>query len=146
MSAETSQNYGNHVRFDKKVTVVMLLSLLTIILGGVSFFTGKPNMLAIAVFISGFASFGAVLTARLYCVGLQDRIIRTEMKIRLRDVLDSDLASRAETLGNSQLIALRFGSDAELPGLVSKVLDENINDLKTIKQMITDWQADYHRV
>jgi hypothetical protein len=42
----------------------------------------------------------------------------------------------------NQLVALRFASDAELPGLAGKVLAENLQDRKTIKQMIQNWQAD----
>ena len=39
-----------------------------------------------------------------------------------------------------QLIALRFASDAELPDLCRKVLDEKIADQKVIKRMIRNWQ------
>jgi hypothetical protein len=44
-----------------------------------------------------------------------------------------------------QLVALRFASDAELPGLARKVLDEKVNDRKTIKKMIQSWQTDLLR-
>jgi hypothetical protein len=40
---------------------------------------------------------------------------------------------------------LRFASDAELPALARKVLEEKMNDRKAIKQLIKDWQADYLR-
>jgi hypothetical protein len=42
----------------------------------------------------------------------------------------------------NQLVALRFASDVELPGLAAKVLTENLQDRKTIKRMIQNWQAD----
>jgi hypothetical protein len=42
----------------------------------------------------------------------------------------------------NQLVALRFASDAELPGLAGKVLVENLQDRKTIKRMIQNWQPD----
>ena len=45
----------------------------------------------------------------------------------------------------NQLVALRFASDAELPVLAKKVLDEKLNDRKAIKQMIRDWQPDMLR-
>jgi hypothetical protein len=39
-------------------------------------------------------------------------------------------------------VSLRFASDAELPALAKKVLDEKINDRKAIKKMIKNWQPD----
>ena len=44
-----------------------------------------------------------------------------------------------------QLVALRFASDAELPALARKVLDEKIADQKAIKKMVTNWRADEQR-
>jgi hypothetical protein len=42
----------------------------------------------------------------------------------------------------NQLVALRFASDAELPELAGKVLADNLQDRKTIKQMIQNWRPD----
>jgi hypothetical protein len=42
-------------------------------------------------------------------------------------------------------VALRFASDAELPGLVRQVLDENLTDRREIKRRIREWQADHLR-
>jgi hypothetical protein len=42
-------------------------------------------------------------------------------------------------------VALRFASDAEMPGLVNKVLADKISDAKTIKQMVKIWRGDYLR-
>jgi hypothetical protein len=44
-----------------------------------------------------------------------------------------------------QLIALRFASDEELSTLVHKALTQNLEP-KAIKQSITTWRADNHRV
>ena len=41
--------------------------------------------------------------------------------------------------------SLRFASDAELPGLVKRALDENLTE-KQIKQAIVTWKPDYLRV
>ena len=46
----------------------------------------------------------------------------------------------------SQLVGLRFASDEEMPALVRKVVDGNIQDRKSIKQMVRNWQGDYDRV
>jgi hypothetical protein len=43
------------------------------------------------------------------------------------------------------LVALRFASDAELPVLARKVLDEKLVQRKVIKQLVKNWRADYLR-
>ena len=45
-----------------------------------------------------------------------------------------------------QLVGLRFASDDELPELLRRVLNENIQDPDVIKRLVQDWQGDYHRV
>ncbi|MCL4692819.1 MAG: hypothetical protein KJ060_09960, partial [Candidatus Hydrogenedentes bacterium] len=61
-------------------------------------------------------------------------------------VLPEALASKIPALKLSQLVGLRFASDAELPGLVQKVLDGNITNADDIKKLVKDWQADHLRV
>jgi penicillin-binding protein 1C len=57
----------------------------------------------------------------------------------------ADLKPRIGELSRGQLIALRFASDAEVPGLVRKVLDEKITSREEIKKLIRDWRADHFR-
>jgi hypothetical protein len=64
---------------------------------------------------------------------------------RVRELLPSALLPGINDLTVGQLIALRFASDAELPDLCIKVLDDNIQDRKAIKRMIRNWQADHLR-
>jgi hypothetical protein len=64
------------------------------------------------------------------------------MRLRLKEVLPAPLAERAQALTLGQMIALRFASDAELPGLVERVLKGELTDRKAIKQAVTAWQAD----
>jgi hypothetical protein len=147
MSIETGQNLGNHVKMPTTIIAVFLLGLIAIVSSVISLFSENLVYLKFAVLILSLALPFLAFVARTYCTGLQDRIIRTEMKIRLRDVLDADLAKRAESeLRISQLVGLRFASDAELPELVAKVLDEKIGKGSDIKKLVTDWQGDYHRV
>ena len=75
----------------------------------------------------------------------QDRVIRLEMRLRLKEVLSGDLRGRILELTPSQLIGLRFASDAELPDLVREVLANGIQDREVIKRKIRDWQADHLR-
>jgi len=82
---------------------------------------------------------------RIFALTVQDRVIRLEMRLRLTGLLPADLRPRIPEFTVAQLVALRFASDAELPALARKVLDEKLTDRKAIKRLIKDWQADYLR-
>jgi hypothetical protein len=97
--------------------------------------TGVGVLLAVSLLILFFA-------ARVFALTVQDRVIRLEMRLRMKDVLPADLQPRILEFTPGQLVALRFASDGELPDLARAVLKDGIKDKKTIKQMITHWQAD----
>ena len=43
-----------------------------------------------------------------------------------------------------QLVSLRFASDAELPALARKVLDEKLSE-RAVKQLVKNWKPDHLR-
>ena len=86
-----------------------------------------------------------LFAARIMALKVQDRVIRLEERLRYQRLLPADLQSRIDDFTISQLVSLRFASAAELPALARKVLDDKINDRKTIKQMIKVWKPDYLR-
>ena len=145
MSDQPVQNYENHVRNDKLVFAVLGTYLLVISLVVAGIFI-HDLLIALAVVVAGAGGILSAVMTRGYSTKLQDRIIRLEMRLRLREVLPDELAADVMDFTLSQLIALRFASDDELPELARKVLDENITKGSDIKKMIRDWQADWHRV
>jgi uncharacterized membrane protein YciS (DUF1049 family) len=100
---------------------------------------GLVRVLTAAALILGF------FYARNFALRVQDRVIRLEERLRYQRALPADLLARTGELTIAQMIALRFASDAELPALVRKVLDENLADGKAIKGMVVDWRADHLR-
>jgi hypothetical protein len=86
-----------------------------------------------------------VFSARLFALAVQDRIIRLEERLRYAQVLPADLQARTGELAIEQIVSLRFASDAELPVLTRKVLDEKLTERKAIKQLIQNWKPDYLR-
>lgn len=91
------------------------------------------------------ALFVGMVMSRVMAMMVQDRVIRIEERLRLERVLPSDLQPRINEFTIEQLVGLRFASNAELPELARKVLDEKLNDRKTIKQLIKTWRPDLAR-
>jgi hypothetical protein len=85
------------------------------------------------------------LASRLSALTVQDRVIRLEMQTRLARLLPADLQPRIGEFTPGQLVSLRFASDGELPALARQVLDEKLDDRKTIKRRIKNWQGDFLR-
>jgi hypothetical protein len=83
--------------------------------------------------------------ARIFALTVQDRVVRLEERLRYERLLPSDLKPRIGEFTLGQLVSLRFASDAELPALARKVLDEKLTDRKAIKLLIKNWKPDYLR-
>jgi hypothetical protein len=88
----------------------------------------------------------AFFYGRLFALGVQDRVIRLEERLRMERLLDADLKARIPEFTTEQLIGLRFASDEELPALARRVLAEGIADRKTIKLAVKSWRADHQRI
>jgi hypothetical protein len=89
-----------------------------------------------------FGITAATFAARVMALSVQDRVIRLEMQLRMAGLLPADLQPRAQQLTRSQLVALRFAGDQELPDLVRQVLDGKLTSQKEIKLAIRDWKGD----
>jgi hypothetical protein len=76
----------------------------------------------------------------------QDRLIRLEEQLRYQRLLPPALAARCAGLSPGQVIALRFASDAELEGLVTRVLGGELSKPRDIKKAIREWRPDTFRV
>lgn len=84
--------------------------------------------------------------ARLFPLGVQDRVIRLEERLRLERLLDDELRPRIPELTTRQLIALRFASDHEVASLTRRVLQGDFADAKSIKRAVREWRADHQRI
>jgi hypothetical protein len=105
----------------------------------------RPSWETVLAALMGVALVLLFFFARIFALTVQDRVIRLEMRLRLREVLPPDLATRISEFTTGQLVALRFASDRELPGIARRVLDERLQDKKVIKALVQDWQADHLR-
>ncbi len=146
MAEDKVQNYGNHVRIDAFYFYFVAPCLLLALICGLVGIIRDPSWTGAGFLLLLVGVMGVYLRARTYAVKVQDRVVRLETRLRLERLLPDGLRSRIGEFSLSQLIALRFASDEELPELARQVLEEGITDGKTIKQRIKNWQADFHRV
>lgn len=138
------QNFKNHGRIVPDYTAVFLMLAAHFVwavfrlMRGLDADTVLPVLLSATLMVMYFSVRRQVLT-------VQDRVIRLEMRLRLRNQLPDDLAARAADLHVKQLVALRFAGDDELRQLVQDVVEGVVSDPKDIKKRITDWQSDHLR-
>jgi hypothetical protein len=142
VKVQTLENHARLVPLYHYVTYsILFANVLWTLYGMVTAFSFATVM---AVLVAG-ALVLIAFYARYFALRVQDRLIRLEMRLRMRELLPPDLCRRAEALTVRQLVALRFAGDAELPALCAKVLDEQLHDQKAIKRLVRDWRADHVR-
>lgn len=140
------QTFANHSRIVPAFHMVALPILLLNF--GYSIYVVVHTWFSFGALVSLLVAIALLLVAlyaRMFALAVQDRVIRLEMRLRLEKLLSADLKPRILEFSVGQLIALRFASDAELPDLARRVLEEKVKDKKAIKQMIKTWKPDYLR-
>ena len=140
------QTYKNHAKNVPLFHCVLLPILLANFLYSLYHLWRDPVFLSLWNAVMAFAFILTALFARVFALKAQDRLIRLEERMRMRELLTSELRPRINDFTPDQLVALRFASDAELPALAATVLSGNIQKRAEIKKLITQWRADHCRV
>jgi hypothetical protein len=145
MATAKVQTFENHARFvpayhQLTFGLIVVNLFYRIYAAAVAFSWDTVMSLFVAVALALLFFF-----ARIFALRVQDRVIRLEMRLRMAQVLPADLRGRINEFTVNQLCSLRFASDAELAELARKVLDEKLDDRKSIKKMIRNWEADWLR-
>ena len=143
--SEPIQTYKNHTKIVPLFHYVVAPLLIMNVFWSAKMALRSPNTGTIIAATTAIALILVAFFARAFAVKVQDRVIRLEMRMRLRELLPAALHPRIGELTAGQMVALRFASDAELPELVQVVLRDRITDRKAIKLMIKNWTVDDHR-
>ena len=145
MSETKPQTYANHGRLDPWFHFFLAPIALIILIASIVHVVMHFHPWGLLHVVLAFAFLVLVVKLRTYPLKVQDRVIRLEERLRLATLLPEPLRSRINELDIPQLIALRFASDAEIPALVERTLNEKLTR-KQIKQAIQNWRADNFRV
>ena len=146
MAENAQQTYQNHTRLHPPFHFFLFpASAILMILTIVNIVRHYDTLEAWILLLIGVMAPVAVLLIRINPLKVQDRLIRLEERQRYQALLSESLRNRIGELTESQIVALRFASDAEIPGLIEKVLSSKMPS-KEIKKSIVTWRADLFRV
>jgi len=107
---------------------------------------GARSVSSLMMALFGVGVLLAAYYARAFPLGVQDRLIRLEERLRMERILPDELRSRIGEVTTDQLVGLRFAPDDELEGLTRRVLAGELPDRKSIKKAIGRWRPDHQRV
>ena len=138
--AQQSQSYENHRYRPIAWNITVVVATIAFVMLLVHAFE-EPTDESLALVVLAGVVLSGVSLIRVFALRLQNRIIRLEMQVRLARLgRERDL----QRLTIPQIVALRFGSDAELPGLIDRAIAENLAP-DAIKRTVSDWQGDHLR-
>ena len=144
--SDRPQSYESHAilvtGYHKILTPLMLFLLITSIVWAVRDFSFQAVVWIVLILALVMTAY----YARVFALGVQDRVIRLEERLRMERVLPDDLKARIGEISTPHLIGLRFAPDEELEGLVREVLDGKHPDRKSVKAAIKNWRPDHQRV
>jgi len=152
MAEAKPQTFANHTRWDPPFHFFVLpVLILGLILSLIHFFAHithgdlRDHIHAFLLILLAVALLILAFKVRLYALRVQDRVIRLEERLRLTQLLSEPLRSRIPELTEGQLVGLRFASDAALPKLAERAMNEKLSR-DDIKKAIQTWRPDYWRV
>ncbi|MFN0104396.1 MAG: DUF6526 family protein [Bryobacteraceae bacterium] len=139
------QNFKNHKRWDPPFHFFLMPVMLGTFLFSLKHAWAYPNGITLWLVLLTVGMFVWLVKTRLYALGVQDRLIRLEERLRMERLLPPDLAARFDELTVSQVAGLRFASDGELADLFRRTLEERLKP-KQIKAAIREWRPDHTRI
>lgn len=143
--AESVQSYKKHTRILPAYHYFVVPVLLVNVIVALRHVWTEPSASVAWEAVVAAALLVLAFLSRVMALSVQDRLIRLEMRLRLRGILPPDLQPAIERLTRGQLVALRFASDAEMPELIREVVAGKLATTKDIKMRIKNWQADLLR-
>ncbi len=140
------QSFSHHAKFAPSFHFTSIpAAMIVVVYFGMELREGITVEGVMALLLA-LVALSALLHARIFALGVQDRLIRLEERLRLDATLPDDLRARVDQLTTDQLIGLRFAPDDELPDLVARALSGEFANRKAIKAAVGTWRADHQRI
>ncbi len=132
--------YPHHFIFYPLILIATIASTICIF----KFVHHRLEWIAITVLFV-FITWLAFMMRQHYALGNQNRIVRLEFRLRYYLLTKQNFEKFEDQLSFSQIAALRFASDEELPALLIRTIREKLSS-NEIKKSIKNWQPDNMRV
>ena len=138
------QNYKNHGRYVFAWHFLTGAAIIALLVGSIinlvnssheNLYSASLLVLVALILASTF------WYSRQFALRAQDRAIRAEENFRHFLLTGKPLSHQ---LRMSQVVALRFASDEEFPGLAARAIQEKLSNSQ-IKKAIQTWRPDYNR-
>ena len=142
---QKTQSRANHGRIDPAFHYFAIPALLVVFIAFLLQLVRHANVENGFLLLFAGATIVIALKTRLNAVKVQDRVIRLEERMRLQALCPELSREQVLQFTVPQLIALRFASDGELPGLAQTTLMGSLGP-KQIKEQVQNWRGDYLRV
>jgi hypothetical protein len=143
--SEQSQSLATHIRFDPPFHFFAVPIFAITLIWSIVHVVREPSLWSGWMVVFMLGALVALFKIRLNALRVQDRVIRLEERLRLASLVDDAWQPKIPLLTISQLIGLRFASDAELPALADRALREKMSRAD-IKKAIKNWRPDDWRV
>jgi hypothetical protein len=143
--ADREQSFKSHARWLPPFHFFVIPVLLVNALNEIRHVYLYPTRHSVWTLIVAVALLMLGLLSRVMTLTVQDRVIRLEERLRMRQLLPADLQQHIDALTHRQMVALRFASDAELADLVREVVGGKLGTSKEIKMRVKAWRPDWLR-
>ncbi len=140
-----TQSFSNHVRVHPLYHYVAVPVSLALVPAALVNLVLNVSLASVILVVAMVMLHLAIFLARDYAKKNQDRIIRTELRLRYHFLTQKRLEEIEHHFSFAQLFALRFASDEELLELVNNP-ETKSKTPEQIKRSIIQWNADLMRV
>lgn len=141
----SEQSFKSHTRWDPPFHFFLAPVVLATAVLALKNAWAYPTGITVWLVLLSVAMFVWLIKTRTYALGVQNRLIRLEERLRMEKLLPAELMQRFDELTVEQIVALRFASGGELTDLTRRALDERLTQ-KQIKGAIQKWRPDHARI
>jgi hypothetical protein len=143
--ADREQSFKSHTRWLPGYHFFVIPVLLVNFLNEIRHVIQDPSRHNLWMLVMAAALLTLGFLSRVQTLTVQDRVIRLEERLRMRQLLPPDLHQHIDTMTHRQLVALRFASDAEVADIVREVAGGKLGTSKEIKMRVKSWRPDWLR-
>lgn len=141
MDEQNFKNHGRYIPLYHFITPVILIAIFGGSIVNLIHADAHTHYSAALILLISFVLFIIYWYCRSFALKAQDRAIRAEENFRHFILTGKPLDTR---LRMSQIIALRFASDAEFIQLAKEAVEKKLS-AREIKSAIQNWKADHDR-